>query len=191
MKRTAPLLALLLLVLGCATDDPYNEPRRGDGGPPQGGMRPQRAAMAGAGEIVPPVRWWHDPAVSTPLKLSGDQYQRLDAIDAKDGADIERLTQEAANAQRDFRVMLDADSPSASDIGGAGQRLRDARDRLLAQQVTLVAAERVVLTRDQWQTLQSQLRDERRAERGDRDGRRGGYPGGGMAGRGRGGRRPY
>jgi Spy/CpxP family protein refolding chaperone len=185
MKRIAVLL-LLLFAIGCATDDDFNEPRRGRGGDRgDGGDYQPRPAMA-AGELVPPARWWRDPQISAALNLSPDQFQRLDAIDARDSAELERLTHEAANAQRDFRLLLDAENPAESDLVAGGQRLRDARDRLLALQVRTLAAQRAVLTRDQWRALQSAFQNERRGERQQR----GGYPGG-MGGRGRGGRRPF
>src|SRR5262249_12348543 len=60
------------------------------------------------------------------------------------------------------------------------------RDSAFDKQVATLAAERVVLTKQQWQTLQDQLQ-QRMERRGGRD--RGGYPGrGGFPGRG--GRRP-
>ena len=147
-------------------------------------MRPQ--SLAGpVSEVLPPARWWRDPQISLAVNPSIDQISRLDAIEDQHTADIERSRQEAANALRDFRLMLNAEQPSASDITAAGQRLREARDRLLDAEVATVAQERVVLTQQQWQTLQRQLQDMRRG-----DDQRGRGPGGYGRGRGGGRRRP-
>ena len=179
MKTSGFLLLLAALGLACATTDDDTPPPRAV----RGEARSQ--AVDSAAEFAPPARWWRDPQISLAVNLSSDQITQLDAIDGSQWGSVDRARQEAAYAARDFRLLLNAERPSAPDITAGGERLRDARDRLLVAEVRLVADERVVLTQAQWQTLQSQLHEERRSER-DRGGRRGGY-----GGRGRGGRRPF
>ena len=89
---------------------------------------------------------------------------------------------------RDLRNVLDSDKPASDDILAAGKRLRSLRDEVSDREFRLLAAERQILTRDQWQKLQDQLREERMPrDRMNDYPRRGG--GGGFGGRGRG-RRP-
>jgi hypothetical protein len=60
------------------------------------------------------------------------------------------------------------------------------RDDMFDRQVGLLAAERTVLSKQQWSALQSAMRDERQERRGDRRGSPGGMRGRGPMG----GRRP-
>jgi Spy/CpxP family protein refolding chaperone len=115
-------------------------------------------------DILPPSEWWHDYRIAEPLNLSYEQKQKLDQIAADQGEqEIERLERDTVVAARDFRVLLDSEKPASDDIIAAGQRLRSLRDAIIDRQVKLLAAERQVLTRQQWQKLQDVLRDERMA----------------------------
>lgn len=180
MKRAATVL-LTLLCAACATnnDQPVYSPRNT---PPSGDARPVAAGL----DMLPPVDWWHQPMIADAVKLTADQIASLDKI-ANDQDDITRLDRDMMVAMRDVRAVLDSNQPSSSDIVAAGQRLRTLRDTLLDRQIQLLAAERTILSQDQWQTLQRQLQDRRSQRRQDS-----GYPrrrgGRGMGGRGMGGR---
>ena len=185
MKRIAVLL-LLLFAIGCATDDDFNEPRRGRGGDRgDGGDYQPRPAMA-AGELLPPAWWWRDPQISVAVALTSDQLLSLDRISQEQSEEIAKLERDSMVAARDLRQVVDASQPSTADITGAGQRLRGIRDALFDRRLQLFAAERTLLTQKQWDALQEALRASR--NRPDR-GNRGGYGGrggrGGMGGRGR------
>jgi phage tail tape-measure protein len=137
--------------------------------------------------LLPPDNWWHDPQISTAVKVSDSQFTALDAIAKDHSAEIDRLRMETTAAERDLRLMLTADKPASADIVTAGTRVRTSRDQMLDHQLHMLADERALLTHDQWTALQDALRDERPDSRRQR----GGYPGGGMGRRGGGGRRPF
>lgn len=191
MKRLAIVAATLLLAACSSTD--YDEPARA----PEGRRPPMtagsRGGMGGTADVglglMPIDNWWHDPQIAEPLNLSGDQYAALDRIRTEQGDEIQRLQRDSMVALRDFRQSLTAEKPTSDDIVAAGQRVRALRDQILERQVRLIAAERVVLTADQWQKLQQQLQQERGDWRNNRNvpgrpGRgRGGW-GGGMTPRG-------
>ena len=167
------LLALTVLFVACATDN-YS-PRRG---PPPADARPVAQAL----DMLPPADWWHQPQIADAVKLTADQIASLDKI-ANDQDDITRLDRDMGVAMRDVRSVLDSKQPSNDDIMTAAQRLRTLRDTLFDRQVQLLAAERAILTQDQWLTLQQQLQNRRDQRRQDN-----GYPrrgGRGMGGRGR------
>jgi Spy/CpxP family protein refolding chaperone len=176
MNRLLPLFAILLVASCATTDDSDRRP-------------PRRVA---ASELTLPNAWWHDPAIAEPLELSSDQFQRLDALRAAQD-EIGRLEDDEVIAARDFRTALEANAPSATEIVAAGKRMRETRDALLAQQIQVLAAQREILTADQWRTLHRELtedRMDRRQMRRDNGGMDGGRRGGGMGGGG-GGRRPW
>jgi hypothetical protein len=181
MKTAGIVVLALTLAAGCATsDDPrVDAPRR---------PRMPRNAEPAAGFAVPPANWWRDPQVSVAVNLSDAQFASLDAIDREHAAEVARLRMDATAAERDVRLMLAAEHPTADDIVGAGQRVRTLRDQILDHELRMLAAERALLTREQWTALENALRD----DRPDFNGRqRGGFGGGRGGGRRGGGRRPF
>jgi Spy/CpxP family protein refolding chaperone len=173
MKRLTILVATVLLC-SCATDNdqPVYSPRGGE-------ARPVAASL----DMLPPPDWWHQPMIADAVRLTSDQMAALDKIAADHADDIARLERDLMVATRDVRNVLDSNQPSSADIVTAGARLRALRDALFDKQMQMLAAERTVLTLDQWRALQQQLQDRRMQRRQD-DGypRRGGR---GMGGRGR------
>ncbi|MCU1246307.1 MAG: hypothetical protein JWN02_2217 [Acidobacteria bacterium] len=183
MKRLAALLAIGLLALatGCATadgdddrDGRYGRPDRGQYGRPGNSS----GEPAEGSELALPSQWWRDPQIAPALALSNDQFAALDRIDREQAPEIERLHGETMAAARDYRLILDLETPAAADIASAAQRLRTVRDRQLEAQLRLLSDERLVLTKQQWSELQSQTRKSRQSPR------EGNGPGGGR-GRGR------
>ena len=167
-----PILALTLLCVACATnnDQPVYSPRSD--------ARP----VANALDMLPPADWWHQPMIADAVRLTADQIASLDKV-ANDQDDITRLDRDMNIAMRDVRSVLDSKQPSTADIVAAAQRVRTMRDTLFDRQIQLLAAERSILSQDQWQTLQQQLQNRREQRRQDN-----GYPrrgGRGMGGRGR------
>ena len=134
-------------------------------------------------DLLPPADWWHQPSIAGAVNLTPDQYAALDKIAADQRDEVARMERDSTVGLRDLRQVLDSSQPSSADIMAAAQRLRALRDNLFDRQVRMLAAERQVLSLQQWETLQQQLQSVR-SERGDRSGypRRGGR---GMGGRGR------
>ena len=196
MRTAAAFLLLLpLIFVSCESSNDDEQPNpypRGRGGYGGGygrggdeGMTRPRATASGALEFVPPADWWRDPQLANAVNLTSDQVAALEKISTDSGDDADKLERDSGVALRDLRSLLESDKPAEADILAAGKRIRDMRDSMFDKQLATLAAERIVLTKQQWQTLQDQLTS-RRSERG-RD--RGGYPGrGGFPGRG--GRRP-
>lgn len=182
MKTLAIAALTLLLAVSCANTNDQGgysprsrPPMDGDGG--FAGGRP----MAGGLDMLPPADWWHQPMLADAVKLTSDQMTSLDKT--KDQADdIARLDRDTMVAMRDIRTVLESNQPSSSDIVAAGRRLRDLRDTLFDKQVQMLAAERTILSQDQWRMLQQQLQNQRAQRRQDN-----GY--GGRGGRGMGGGR--
>src|SRR2546423_5325494 len=157
MKKIALALLAVALVTACATSDDEPQPRYPQRG---GGRQPMRDAAPQSGSLglLPPPNWWRDPQISTAVKLSDSQFTALDAIAKDHAAEIDRLRMESTAAERDLRLLLNADKPTASDIVAAGQRVRTDRDQMLDHEVRMLAGERALLTTDQWTTLQDELR---------------------------------
>jgi hypothetical protein len=153
-----------------------------------GGMRGGGGGVGGADMLpMPPDDWWRDSRLADAVKLTGDQLIALDKIAHDSSDEIARLERDIPVAARDFRTVLGAEKPSVDDITGAATRLRSLRDALFDRQAQMLAAERGLLTQQQWQTLEDRLQA-RRTERNDRGNggygpRNGGY--GGRGGRGR------
>jgi len=177
MKRMM-ILAAAIVIGSCATND-YDDPA-----PPPERSR-AAARVAGGLEIMPPQNWWRDDTIAGPVNLRSEQFSALDKIGADQGEPIVQLERDSAAAVRDVRAALDADPAVSDDIVAAGDRLRTLRDTLFDRQVRMLAAERQVLTREQWQRLEDQLQSRTQRNRGNQ------YPRGGRGGRGGwGGRRP-
>jgi Spy/CpxP family protein refolding chaperone len=165
-----PILALTILFVACATDN--NQPVYS----PPSDARPVAAAF----DLLPPADWWHQPMIADAVRLTSDQIGALDKT-ASSQDDVTRLDRDMMVAIRGVRSVLDSNQPSSADIIAAGQQLRTLRDTLLDRQIQLLAAQRTILSRDQWQTLQQQLQDRRSQRRQDNS-----YPErGGRGGRGR------
>ncbi len=193
MKRIrithALILTLLTIVfMSCTSDSddrdrgPRSYPGAGEGGRPGGFAR----AVAGDGlDTMPPADWWRDPKISVAVALSADQIASLDRISHEQAEEIAKLERDSMVAARELRETFDASQPATADIVAAGQRMRGIRDALFDRRVQMFAAERTLLTQQQWQTLQQQIAANNRPDRGDRggNGTRGGR--GGRGGRGR------
>lgn len=180
------------LFAACSSSDPYDAPppdtrgMRGGGG--RGGFPGSPAdAQGDAGGLgmLPQGTWWHDDQIARAVNLSSDQVAALDKISSEQGDDIARLTRDTLVAVRELRDSLDADPAKSDDIIAAGQRLRTMRDTTLERTVKMLAAERQVLTRQQWTALQNAMQSRRMDRQQDR---RGASPRGGRGGMG--GRRP-
>jgi hypothetical protein len=191
MKRAvAVVFAILLTACSSAMDDNPPERRGGYGGGER--VRDSGALMGeGTRDAFPPSEFWRDPQLSSALRLSTDQYNQLDAIAHDPANDLQALRRESTAATRDLTLLLAADNPTRDDILAAGKRVRDARDAVVERNVRILAAERVILTKSQWDALQSELQSTRdnttRGGRGNRGGgnfggrgRRGGMGGGGI-----------
>ena len=173
MRRLSIVLALALAASCSSNYDQDMPPRRSD----------FRRAPAGPMllDIVPDGTWWRDMSLVEPLNLTNDQLARLDKIASDQRDEIARLERDLPVATRDFRNILQTQSPAAADITAAANRVRDLRNSLFDRQVQMLTAERLVLTDQQWAKLQNELQD-RRQQRMQDDGRyrgRGGYPRGG------------
>jgi len=153
----------------------------------RGGFTRARGEGAGDGlEMMPPSEWWHDPRISVAVNITPDQATSLDRISHDQSEEIAKLERDSMVAARDLRQIVESNQPSASDITGAGQRLRGVRDALFDRRVQLLASERTLLTQQQWSALQDAIAasgtrgsDRPNRGRGGRGGR------GGMGGRGR------
>jgi Spy/CpxP family protein refolding chaperone len=185
MKRTAIAL-LVLLAAACSStydDAPQAPPQRAQRGGM--GMRAERAA--GALDMLPPDQWWRDPQIAGSVNLTSDQVSQLDNLSKTQGDDAARLERDSMVAVRDLRTTLGTDKPSADEITNSANRIKQLRDALFDRQVQLLAAERTLLSQQQWSALQTALQSEREERMNNR---RGGYPGGrggrgGWGGRGR------
>jgi Spy/CpxP family protein refolding chaperone len=120
------------------------------------------------------------------VNLSADQVASLEKLSKDQGDELEKLERDAGISQRDLRTLLESDQPAAADIVAAGNRIRAMRDTVFDRQLQMLAAERTILTKAQWQILQTQME----SRQSDRQRGRSGYPGGRGGFPGRGGRRP-
>ena len=185
MKRLLIVPALLLLAT-CATDD-YNEPAP----MPQRAPRAERTSNATPGglEIMLPNDWWRDEMIANAVNLRSEQVSALEKISTEQGQPITQLQHDSAAAIKDVRAALDADPVKSEDIIAAGDKLRNLRDTLFDRQVRMIAAERALLSTDQWHRLQDAMQQQRRDRmqqnpygggrggRGGYGGRRPGWPG--------------
>lgn len=181
MRRVCPILVLLLGA--CSSSSDYDRPQPQD-------RPPTRAArMRDLGpmllDVIPDDAWWRDAALVAPLNLTSDQFTALDKIVSDQRSEIDRLQNDLPVATRDLRAALDADPTSSTDINAAAQRVRDIRASLFDREAQMLAAERLVLTKQQWSSLLDSLQRQRdeRMNRGNQGhpgrGGRGGYPRGG------------
>ena len=183
MKRFA-VLACFLAFAACASsgyddDDarmPERRPISDDSMPAQGG----------GDALLPPTDWWRQAEIADRVKPTADQVAALDKLQSEQGDELTKLERDLVIAMRDVRNALDSDKPTSDDIMAAGSRVRTMRDDIFGRQLRLLAAERTILTREQWSALQDAIRSRRRDRMRDGmggRGPRGTYPG-------RGGRRP-
>jgi hypothetical protein len=187
MKRLSILMIVAALAVSCSStdsDQPYG--RRGGYGGPRGDDGAAVAAnrpLAGNLDMLPPTDWWRQPMLADAVRVTPDQVAALEKISQDQGNDVSRIESDMTIAVRDLRTQLDATQASSADIITAGQRIRALRDSMFDRQLNMLAAERTVLSVDQWHTLQQQLQDRRQQRQNDY-----GYPrrgGRGMGGRGR------
>ena len=176
MKRLIALSSLALLLGACSSTDGERDARPARRGQ-SGGRRAQtdRAPATGMLDMLPPPGWWHDPQIAGAVELSADQYTSLDRLGRSEGDEIARIERDAAAATGELRRLLDSDDPRRDDIIAAGQRLRVLRDDVYDRQLRMLAGERHILSKRQWDALQMQLRERGSWRDRDRDDPYGGY----------------
>lgn len=181
------LLLVALLISACSVSN-YGDDQAS--APPRRGMisaDSDTAAIQGfAGMLVPPSDWWRQAEIADVVKPTADQVAALDKLQTDQGDEILRLQRDIGVAERDLRNVLESDKPTTDAIISAGDRIKTMRDDIFDRQLRFLAAQRTILTREQWSALQDAVRAQRRDRIRDGMGRgagRGGYPG-------RGGRRP-
>ena len=182
-------LAAVLLLAACASDAPPNRDV------PSPMIQPSEEPRSRAEAMFPPANWWHLDDFTKSVALQGEQARSLDTLQVDQGAEIARLERDLMLAVRDVRTALDDPQPADDQIASSSERLRQLRDSLFSRQLTMLAAERKILTADQWRALEDamQARTRRRpdgAGRGQRPGGMGGRGGGRRGGMGGGGRFP-
>jgi len=173
MRRT--LLIALILVAACATSD-YDD------------RRPRERPRAGDDDLLPASDWWRSPHIAEAVNLTSEQIAQLDKLQSEQGDEIQRLTRDLMVATRDIRTAANQKQATANDIVAAGDRVAALRDQLFRRRIAMLAAERAILSYEQWTALQEQA--EERRERWSDEGRRGRMGGRGRGGRGGMGRRP-
>lgn len=177
-----------VVTLSCSTTD-YDRPMgsgRGQGSRGDGRWSGGGQASSDGTDLMLPPGWWHDSDVAAPVNLTPEQLAALDRIGSGDSDEIAKLVRDGLVAMRQLRDVLDSEKPTEEAILAAAQHVRELRDAAFDRQVRLVAAQRQILTRVQWQALEEQLQAERRPRNRSNDGGRGGRGGrGGFGGRGR------
>jgi hypothetical protein len=185
MKRFL-LLACFLALAACASGG-YDDD---DAGMPQ--RRPMSddtmPAQNAGGLMLPPSDWWRQAEIADRVKPTADQVAALDKLQTEQGDELTKLQRDMTVAERDLRTVLESEKPESDAIMAAGQRVRTMRDEIFGRQLRLLAAERAILTREQWSALEDAIRMSRRDRMRNGAGGRG--PGGRGAYPGRGGRRP-
>jgi hypothetical protein len=146
------------------------------------------SAQGAAGTLLPPSDWWRQAELADRVKPTADQVSALDKLQTEQGDELTKLERDTVVAERDLRAALESEKPTTEEIMAAGGRVRTMRDDIFGRQLRMLAAERAILTREQWSALQDAIRMRRRDRMRDLGGRgpgggRGAYPG-------RGGRRP-
>jgi len=176
MKRFT-ILVLMSLTAACSSSNgpdrrSEQDRRRADSRPSYGRYRPSTGDLA----MLPPGDWWRDTRVSGALHLSSGQVAELDRIQDEKGAGIAKLEQDKQSALDALREAVSSNQATTNSILEAGRRVQAIRDDIFERQLRLLAAERLVLSQLQWQTLQEQLPDSRMQRPNDR--MNDGYPGG-------------
>jgi len=174
MKRFA-VLACILALAACASAGYDDDDSR----------VPERRPMSDDA-LLPPTDWWRQAEIADRVKPTADQVAALDKLQSEQGDELAKLERDLVIAMRDLRNALESEKPSSDDLMAAGNRVRTMRDEIFGRQLLLLAAERTILTREQWSALQDATRMRRRDRMRDGAGGRGPrgtYPG-------RGGRRP-
>ncbi len=131
--------------------------------------------------MLPPAEWWRQPVYADAVRLRTDQVTALDKIAEDHSNDVERIQGDMGAALRDFRIQLNSEQVASADIVTAGNRIKELRNAMFDKQLQTLAAERAVLTYDQWQMLQQQIQVQRQQQRNENQQR----PGGRGQGRGR------
>src|ERR1051325_3338935 len=166
MRRT--LLIPLLLVIACATND-YDNRR-----PPERAREARATRGGGDDELLPPAGWWHSPHIAEAVNVSAEQMQQVDKLESEQRDEIERMARDLAVTSRDIRNALNERQATSNDIVAAGDRAAALRDKLFRRRIALLAAERALLTYDQWTALESATEERMERRRDDYGPRMGG-----------------
>ena len=105
---------------------------------------------------MPPPNWWRIDEISDSLQLDASQLKKLDAVQKEHANDLAKLERDLTTATKELKATLEAQPPVAETIIAAGDRLNALRSTLFHEQIVMLAAQRAILTRKQWTSLQEQ-----------------------------------
>ena len=188
------VVAVSLVVIACSSSDPYEQPPQSYGRPSMGGGGSRGGFAApnagdqilGAGlDMLAEASWWRDPRVATEVAVTPEQVTALDKIESEHATEIARLLRDTQGTVRELRDALNAEPANQDAIVAAGQRVRSMRDATLDHVVKMLAAERQLLSHQQWTALQTAVQERRQQRQQERGfgGRGGRGMGGGVGGR--------
>jgi len=105
---------------------------------------------------MPPPNWWRIDEISDALNLDASQLKKLDAVQKEHAETLAKLERDLTAATKELKAALESQPAVPEKIIAAGDRLGALRSTLFHTQIVMLAAQRAILTRKQWTSLQEQ-----------------------------------
>jgi Spy/CpxP family protein refolding chaperone len=115
-------------------------------------------ATAAAAQILPPSlagRWWNLPQLAQRLSLTPDQQKKMDDVFQQNRLKLIDLTASLDKEEATLEPMVAADQPDPVKIRPQIDRVAQARAELEKANANMLLGIRLLLTPEQWKTLQA------------------------------------
>jgi Spy/CpxP family protein refolding chaperone len=100
-------------------------------------------------------RWWHNPQTAARLSLTPDQQKKMDDVFQQSRLKLIDLTAALDKEEAILEPLVEADQPDAPKIRVQIDRIAQARAELEKANANMLLGIRLILTPDQWKSLQS------------------------------------
>jgi Spy/CpxP family protein refolding chaperone len=103
----------------------------------------------------PRGRWWNNPDFVKKLSLTPDQQKKMEAVFEQSRPGLMDLSGTVRKEEMAMESLLSVDQPDEGKILAQIDRLAQARAELEKSYARMLLGLRLVLTPDQWKTLQA------------------------------------
>jgi periplasmic protein CpxP/Spy len=100
-------------------------------------------------------RWWRAPQMAEKLGLTPEQQKKMDDVFQQNRVKLIDLTASLDKEEATLEPLVSAEQPAADKIREQISRVADARSELEKANANMLLGLRLLLTPDQWRSLQA------------------------------------
>jgi len=118
------------------------------------------------GKDLPRGKWWQDPKLSSIIKVSKEEKQKLDELYIESRRNFIKLKSAVETERFELEVLMDKDPLDEAKVLEQYRKMDNARDSLGTERFRYLLEVRKILGAERFQTLKSEFQKQRRGKKG-------------------------